>query len=87
MQSVQPDSLVAKQGIRVGDVLETMDGQPVEGVESIKAVVKNASETDAKTIKIVLRRGSETVELKTPIPEEGMIGVRLQTRNVEPVFE
>jgi regulator of sigma E protease len=59
---VQPDSPAAAAGVRVGDVIERVDGQAFSALEStdILLALKNKA---GETVVLTVRRGSEPVEL------------------------
>ena len=68
---VQPDSPAVTAGVRVGDVIERVDGQAFSALEAtdILLALKNKA---GETVVLTVRRGTETVELTATLrsPEE-----------------
>lgn len=56
---VQPDSPAAAAGLRVGDVITTVDGEPVAGSFDVRRQVRGAEEGSALVLEVVRERRYE----------------------------
>ena len=80
--AVAPDSPAQQAGLQAGDVILSIDGEPVVGLQ---AVIDKVSAGAGREISMVVRRGEEevTVSLRPRLPEEipagqGATGVQIQ---------
>jgi PDZ domain-containing protein len=64
VRKVEPDSLAKRLGLRPDDVLLSMNGQPIQGVESIKQTLGSLSGSDAVMVDVA-RGHNERLTLKT----------------------
>lgn len=87
VRTVLPNSVAGQEGVRVGDVVQTIDGQAVQSAETVRAAVREALEKDARQLILVIRRDDETIEFQLPTPKRGALGIALEERYEAPVFE
>jgi serine protease Do len=90
---VQPNSPAAKAGVHVGDVITQIDGQRIEGANSVIDYVSSHAVGDKVTVNYLRdgRAGSAQVSLgelvadngREPQVEQDKIGLSLQTLNPE----
>ncbi|WP_342362378.1 RIP metalloprotease RseP [Terrarubrum flagellatum] len=82
--AVLPDSAAAAAGIQVGDVIESIDGQPIAGFSDIQRIVSQKAEIP---LAIVVNRSGSSLQLtatptlktqKTPLGTQriGMLGLQ-----------
>jgi len=57
VQDVDPDGRAADAGIQAGDVIESVNRQPVKSVDELRAALKSAS--DKPTLLLINRQGNE----------------------------
>ncbi len=81
--AVAPDSPAAGAGIEAGDIIVSLDGTPITGVEAVSAYIK---EHAGQEIMVSLQRGEEVIEtrLRARLPEEipegqGATGIQITT--------
>lgn len=61
--TVRPDTAAARAGVRVGDVVESFNGQPVRSVANLERMATQLQ--PGQTLEIGVRRGSEHLKLRT----------------------
>jgi len=61
LELVEPDSAAAKAGIRVGDVIHRINGQPLEGSDSFRQRLRECR--IGESIAIEIRRGDQTLQM------------------------
>lgn len=67
------DTMVAKQaGIQVGDLITSINGQPIQFWHEVKKVVGNST---GKPIELGIKRGNQNERIQLTVPKEGAIGV------------
>lgn len=81
--TVAPDSPAAGAGIEAGDIIVSLDGTPITGVEAVSAYIR---EHAGQEIMVSLQRGEEVIEthLRARLPEEipegqGATGIQITT--------
>ena len=57
VQDVVPDGRAADAGIQSGDVIESVNRQPVKTVDDLRAAIRKT--TDRPTLLLINRKGSE----------------------------
>jgi membrane-associated protease RseP (regulator of RpoE activity) len=63
VEAVEPDSPAAKAGIKVGDVITTVDGDNVDSVWSVTRVVRRKKSGESVSLGIVRARHSEKMSV------------------------
>lgn len=63
---VESGSLAAKGGIKPGDRIATMEGQPILSIADVQWVLENADEP--ARVKVQVKRGSQTVDAHLNLP-------------------
>lgn len=87
VQRVVPDSVTSKCGIRVGDLVETVNGRSLDSIDTVRTAVKKALQNETPHIGFVVRRDGKRVEIEVPTPKDGTLGIALTERYEEPVFK
>jgi hypothetical protein len=87
VQTVRPGSVASKRGVRIGDVAVSIDGQSIDGMQTVRAAVKRAVANEVPRMVLVVRRDGNKIELRLPTPQRGIIGLALVPQYEEPVFE
>jgi len=62
VRAVQPDSPASESGLRVGDKVASVDGQPTAAMDSI--TVRLLLQREGETVTLGVRRGSDSMELR-----------------------
>src|SRR5207245_3481715 len=65
IETVFPDSPAARAGIRIGDILQSLDGQPVTGSIDVRACAIRSQ--PGQTMPVIVRRGPSTLTLNLKI--------------------
>lgn len=65
---VEKDTLAEKAGFQVGDIIESLDGQPLLSIADVQWVLHNAP-AEATTIKAVVRRAGKQVPVAFALPK------------------
>ena len=68
--SVEVESPAAAAGLRAGDRIETVAGQPVEFWDQVASAI---SERAGRTLKVTARRGEEPVEVALQVDQRGAL--------------
>ena len=66
VRSVNPGSAAEKAGVKAGDVIVSLDGQPIHGLAELRS--KLAGSSDGKTVKLGLLRNKSALTLDVEIP-------------------
>ncbi len=74
IREVEDESAAAKAGLKEGDVVTSVNGKTIAGVDEMKAQIKDIKEGDV--LKMTYRRGSNTQTVDVKIPK------RLKTANL-----
>ncbi len=69
VQLVLPDTPAQKAGLRIGDILIAIDGEPVKGIEETNKYIPPSAN---KPVQLTVRRGNETLQI-TVVPREEQI--------------
>jgi hypothetical protein len=77
IRQVSPGSAAKKAGLKVGDYLFSYDGVRLYSVDDVDRAKKAAQAADKKTVKLVVYRGSDKMEIDFPT---GQMGVSLGSR-------
>jgi len=86
VMALEPGMPAAEAGVRVGDVITSVDGTPVRTFAQLQQSLENKG---GKEVALVLDRGGQTVRLKltaaridesSPKPGQGMLGVAKERR-------
>ena len=64
---VEPDSAAAKAGLKVGDVITTMDGERIRGASELRE--KLLTKREQKTIKLGILRNKTQLSLTVELPQ------------------
>jgi S1-C subfamily serine protease len=75
VESVQSASPAAKAGVRVGDIVQTVDGKPLRGVNDLIAAV--SAGRPGQTLTLGLQRGARTLTLRVVLaaqPRSASVG-------------
>ncbi|HSB90050.1 MAG TPA: trypsin-like peptidase domain-containing protein [Anaerolineales bacterium] len=72
LASVEPDSPAGKGGLLLGDVLISLDGEPLRGMEDLLNAL--GSDRVGKTVEIGLLRGGQMSNVKVRLEERGKGG-------------
>ncbi len=67
VKSVTADSAAATAGFKAGDVIESLEGQPLLSIADVQWVLHHASADGAK-LKAAVRRGNETKSIELTLP-------------------
>ena len=65
VENVAPGSAAANAGLQNGDLITSLDGQPVKGSESLVALIRNSKVGQEVTLGVM--RGGSTLELKATL--------------------
>jgi len=87
VRAVLPGSVASERDIRVGDVAESIDGRVIESIKTVRAAVKQAQASHSPCLVCVIRRDGKRIELELATPDKGVIGIALDGRHAEPVFQ
>jgi regulator of sigma E protease len=86
VMAIEPGMPAAEAGVRVGDIITSVDGTPVRTFAQLQQSLENKG---GKEVALVLDRGAKTVRLKlvaaridesSPKPGQGMLGVAKERR-------
>lgn len=68
VESVLPDSIAAKAGLRPGDEFVSFEGQPLISVADLSWVLHHAPESGSVSARV--RRGDEKIDIKLDLPKD-----------------
>lgn len=80
---IAPNGQAKDLGVQPGDLIESYNGKPVISRVALRAATQAARQEGVEEIPVVLRRGTETIELTF---QPGRLGVFALDRYDEPVF-
>ena len=67
VQDVDPEGGAAKQGVRAGDIITTLNRQPVASVADLQRLVAEAQEAGHKTVLAMISRGDQPMFVPLPV--------------------
>ncbi len=67
LKYVLPDSPAANAGLKVGDIIESVNGKPVDGSSLFK--LRRLFENDGETVSLTLRRGDRVATVKIKLAD------------------
>jgi S1-C subfamily serine protease len=69
VKEVRDDSGAEKAGVKMGDVLETINGTEIESIETLAKLFETAKAGDK--VKLGIQRGNESLELEVELASKG----------------
>jgi len=69
VKEVRDDSGAEKAGVKMGDVLETINGTEIESIETLAKLFESAKAGDK--VKLGIQRGNESLELEVELASKG----------------
>jgi S1-C subfamily serine protease/photosystem II stability/assembly factor-like uncharacterized protein len=87
--TVAKDSPAEKAGIKVGDIIEEVDGKPITGFRDLMSALRVGPREDnprkaGDKIKVKVKQGDKTIEAELPLQEMQMAGMGGGNRGANP---
>jgi serine protease Do len=66
VQEVDEDSPASKAGLKEGDIITELNGKPVDGVDNVRAEIRDLKEGDLVKVKFSRKGSTQTADIKLP---------------------